>query len=96
MASLGAFIAGGLIPSAVLFAPNSAAVLVTVIAVVVALAITGFTSARLGRAPEGRAVARNVVGGLFAMGVTYLIGNLFGTAISRSRVPGGDRAAYRT
>ena len=83
LASLGAFIAGGLIPFlAVLFAPNSAAVLVTVIAVVVALAITGFTSARLGRAPGGRAVARNVVGGLFAMGVTYLIGNLFGTAIS--------------
>lgn len=83
LASLGAFIAGGLIPFlAVLFAPHSSAVLVTVIAVVVALAITGFTSARLGRADPLRAVVRNVLGGLAAMGVTYLIGDLFGTAIS--------------
>jgi VIT1/CCC1 family predicted Fe2+/Mn2+ transporter len=83
LASLGAFIAGGVIPFlAVLFAPNTAAVMVTVIAVVVALAITGFTSARLGRAPASMAVMRNVAGGLFAMGVTYLIGTLFGTTIS--------------
>ena len=54
---------------------------VTVVAVVAALALTGFVSARLGYAKPGRAVARNVVGGLFAMLVTYLIGSLLGTQV---------------
>jgi VIT1/CCC1 family predicted Fe2+/Mn2+ transporter len=53
----------------------------TVAAVVAALAGTGFVSARLGYARPGRAVARNVTGGLFAMAVTYLIGSLLGTQI---------------
>jgi VIT1/CCC1 family predicted Fe2+/Mn2+ transporter len=53
----------------------------TVAVVVVALAATGFVSARLGYARPGRAVVRNVLGGLFAMAVTYLIGSLLGTQI---------------
>jgi vacuolar iron transporter family protein len=53
----------------------------TVVAVVVALAITGWTSARFGYSSPRRAVLRNVVGGLFAMGVTYAIGSLLGTQI---------------
>ena len=43
-------------------------------AVVVALALTGAVSARLGAAPVGRAVARNVGMGLLAMVVTYAVG----------------------
>lgn len=83
VASLGSFITGGLIPFlAVLLAPHSAAVVVTVAGVVVALAVTGIISARLGRADVRTAVLRNVTGGLFAMGVTYLIGHLFGTALT--------------
>lgn len=53
----------------------------TVLAVVVALGFTGFVSARLGYARSGPAVARNIVGGLFAMAVTYGIGSLLGTQI---------------
>lgn len=53
----------------------------TVATVVAALALTGFVSARLGYARPGRAVARNIVGGVFAMAVTYAIGSALGTQI---------------
>ena len=53
----------------------------TVIVVLLALALTGYVSARLGGAVIGRAVARVVAGGIAAMAVTYLIGRLFGTAV---------------
>ena len=48
---------------------------------VVALAITGSVSARLGGARRGRAVMRVVVGGALAMAITYAIGRLVGAAI---------------
>ena len=53
----------------------------TVVAVVVALALTGWASARFGYSSPRRAVLRNVAGGLFAMAVTYGIGSLLGTQI---------------
>ncbi len=43
--------------------------------------LTGWVSARLGRSPVPRAVARNVAGGLLAMGVTYLIGVVAGVSL---------------
>jgi VIT1/CCC1 family predicted Fe2+/Mn2+ transporter len=73
-ASFLAFLVGAAVPLVgVLVAP---AAWVTVIAVTVALAITGTLSARLGSARVSRAVLRNVGGGLLAMAVTYLLGNL--------------------
>ena len=54
---------------------------VTVASVLLALALTGWTSARFGYGPSGRAVVRNVVGGAFAMAVTYGIGSLIGTHV---------------
>ncbi|TKV62259.1 VIT family protein [Nakamurella flava] len=78
-ASFVAFVCGAAIPLlGAAFAPSS---WVTVIAVAVALAITGALSARLGKAPVGRAVVRNVAGGLLAMGVTHLLGGLAGGVI---------------
>jgi VIT1/CCC1 family predicted Fe2+/Mn2+ transporter len=50
--------------------------------VIVALAITGSISARLGGAARGRAVARLVIGGALAMAVTYAIGSLLGSSVS--------------
>lgn len=50
----------------------------TVVAVAIALAFTGFASARFVDADQGRAVGRNVVWGLLAMGVTYGIGSIVG------------------
>jgi VIT1/CCC1 family predicted Fe2+/Mn2+ transporter len=54
---------------------------VTVVAVVLALALTGWASARFGYGPTRRAVYRNMAGGLFAMLVTYGIGALIGTQV---------------
>jgi VIT1/CCC1 family predicted Fe2+/Mn2+ transporter len=53
----------------------------TVVSVLLALALTGWASARFGYGPPGRAVLRNVAGGLFAMAVTYAIGSAIGTQL---------------
>jgi VIT1/CCC1 family predicted Fe2+/Mn2+ transporter len=54
----------------------------TFVLVIVALAITGSVSARLGGAKRGRAVARLVIGGALAMVVTYAVGALIGTSVT--------------
>ena len=51
------------------------------VAVVAALALTGWMSAEFGYGSARAAVLRNVGGGLFAMVVTYLIGAAIGTQI---------------
>ncbi|MDQ6642569.1 MAG: VIT family protein [Actinomycetota bacterium] len=83
LASMGAFTLGALLPLlTITLVTQSARVWVTVAAVVAALALTGWASAYSGDAPRGRAIARNVVGGLLAMLVTYLIGGLVGRGIA--------------
>lgn len=52
----------------------------TVTSVLAALALTGWGSARLGSAPAGAAVLRNMAGGAVAMGVTYAAGAALGAA----------------
>ncbi|MFI9157393.1 VIT family protein [Kitasatospora aureofaciens] len=72
LASAAAFTLGALVPLlAVMLPPESWRLGVTAAAVVLALTLSGWTSARLGGAGPGRAVARNVAGGLLAMAVTY-------------------------
>jgi vacuolar iron transporter family protein len=80
LASFIAFIAGAAIP--LLGVVVSSQAWVTVLAVAIALAVTGSVSARLGSAPVGRAVLRNIAGGLLAMAVTYLLGGLVGGVIA--------------
>jgi vacuolar iron transporter family protein len=78
-ASMLAFTAGALLPLLTIsLSPEAARVWVTGLSVVVALALTGWASARLGQSPAGRAVFRNVSGGVVAMVVTYGIGALVG------------------
>jgi vacuolar iron transporter family protein len=82
IASFIAFTLGSLLPLlAITLPPMSWRVPVTVIAVVLALAGTGLLAARLGSAPVGRSLWRNVIGGLVAMAVTYGVGMLVGRAI---------------
>ena len=77
------FTMGALLPLiAILAPPTTWRIPVTVAAVLVALVITGAVSAGLGRAPKGRAVVRNVVGGGLALVITYAIGHLVGAAIA--------------
>jgi VIT1/CCC1 family predicted Fe2+/Mn2+ transporter len=81
-ASMIAFTLGALLPlAAVLLVPVTIRIPVTAAAVVVALVVTGWTSAALGDAPRPRAVARNVIGGVAAMLVTYAIGLAVGTQV---------------
>ncbi|WP_082605835.1 VIT family protein [Nocardioides sp. Root190] len=54
---------------------------VTVLAVVLALVVTGWGSARFGYASARLAVVRNVLGGLLAMAVTHGIGQLVGSRV---------------
>ncbi|MGW1723996.1 VIT1/CCC1 transporter family protein [Streptomyces sp. NPDC002306] len=80
-ASFAAFTVGALLPLlAIVLPPVGWRLPVTVGSVLAALVLTGWSSARLGAAPAGRAVLRNVAGGALAMGVTYAVGTLLGAA----------------
>ena len=74
-----AFTVGSLLPlAAILLPPAGARVPVTFVVVLLALALTGVLSARLGGAPVRPAVVRLVAGGALAMAVTFAIGALVG------------------
>ena len=82
-ASALSFTLGALLPLlAILLPPPSWRVPVTFFAVLIALAITGAVSARIGGSPATRAVLRVVVGGAAGLAITYAVGSLFGAAIS--------------
>jgi VIT1/CCC1 family predicted Fe2+/Mn2+ transporter len=79
LSSMAAFTVGALIPLlAIVLSPESVRIPVTAIAVVVALAITGYLSASLAGSPVIRAVGRNITGGVIAMAITYAVGTLAG------------------
>jgi VIT1/CCC1 family predicted Fe2+/Mn2+ transporter len=82
-ASMAAFTVGAVLPLlAIVLPPLGWRVPVTVAAVVLALATTGWLSARLGDADATRATVRVVIGGLAAMAVTYAIGAAVGTRVA--------------
>ncbi len=77
-ASAASFLIGALIPLiAILTPPEALRVSVAFVSVVIALAITGVLSAKVGGANPIRATIRVVSGGVLAMVVTYAIGTLF-------------------
>ncbi len=80
LSSAVAFTVGALLPLlAILLPPPAWRVPVTFVAVLAALAITGWVSAQLGGSNRGRAMVRLVIGGSLALAVTWLIGSLLGT-----------------
>ncbi len=82
LASAVAFTLGASLPlAAIMLAPEPWRVLSTVVIVLVALAVAGLISARLGHSRVRLAVTRVVVGGAAGLAVTYAIGRLFGTAV---------------
>jgi len=82
LASFVAFVLGASLPLVAILLPVSGwRVTSCVAAVVLALTLTGWISARLGGANVGRAVLRNVGLGLVSMLVTYWVGRLVGTQI---------------
>ena len=79
-ASALAFFIGALLPMlAILLPPAGVRVPVTFAAVLVALALTGALSARIGGSPWLRPTVRVVIGGAIALAATFLIGTLLGT-----------------
>lgn len=81
-ASMAAFTLGAVLPLlTIMLVGADVRVAVTVATVALALAITGWSSAKLSFGPPRRAVARNVAGGLIAMLVTYGIGSIVGTQV---------------
>lgn len=77
--SAAAFTLGSTLPIlAMLLPPAEMRIPVTFVAVLLALAITGAVSARLGRAQLAPAMVRLVLGGAAAMAVTYGIGTMVG------------------
>jgi len=78
-ASWVSFTLGAVLPLiAITVPPPALRVPITVVAVLLALGVTGIVSGRLGKAPLARPFWRNVIGGSVAMAVTYGIGSLFG------------------
>lgn len=82
LASFVSFAGGSLLPLAAVTGPwIDFRIPVTVVAVVVSLAITGFVGAKIGGAKSASAIVRNVVVSLLTMGITYAIGLAVGTAV---------------
>lgn len=80
-ASFASFAVGGLLPFvAIMFPSETWRIWICVAAVIVGLVITGFLSARLGKAPAGPAIVRNVGVGILTMAITWGAGRIFGVA----------------
>jgi vacuolar iron transporter family protein len=80
LASAGSFAVGAFVPFLVaLVLPSSARALAIVIATIVGLGGLGFAGARLGGAPVAKAAARVVIGGVIALVVAQVLGNLVGS-----------------
>lgn len=78
-ASALAFFSGAIIPIiAILIVPTYMQISATFISAIIALVITGMLSAHVGGASKRKATLRVVLGGIFAMAVTFGIGKLFG------------------
>ncbi len=78
LASAASFLTGAMIPLiAILTPPETMRVPVAFISVIIALAITGVLSAKIGGANKIRATVRVVLGGALAMVITYSIGRIF-------------------
>ena len=73
-----AFAVGALFPMiTIILLPANIRIWATVLIVALALLGTGYTSARLGKAPLKNAMLRNLVIGLLTMAVTYAVGQVF-------------------
>jgi VIT1/CCC1 family predicted Fe2+/Mn2+ transporter len=82
LASAVAFTIGALLPMlTILLIPAPARIAWTFVAVLIALALTGYVAAWIGGSSRWLAVIRTVIGGALALTATFLVGTLFGTAL---------------
>ncbi|CAD0121422.1 VIT family protein [Streptococcus thermophilus] len=72
------FSVGSLPPTlAILLFPDPYRIPITVVVVALTLILTGYVSAKLGKAPVKQAMLRNLAVGLLTMLVTYVVGQVF-------------------
>ncbi|EWM57264.1 VIT family protein [Streptococcus thermophilus] len=72
------FSLGSLPPTlAILLFPDPYRIPITVVVVALTLILTGYVSAKLGKAPVKQAMLRNLAVGLLTMLVTYVVGQVF-------------------
>lgn len=77
--SMIAFPTGSLLPMlSITLLPANIRIIATIITVLIALSITGYSAARLSQANKKVSTIRNVIAGIFTMVVTYTIGSLIG------------------
>jgi len=81
LSSFVAFAGGGMLPLFASMGDERLRIYLVIASVVAALTITGYVGAKIGGAKPGRGILRNLVVSLLTMGVTYVIGYLFGTTI---------------
>lgn len=82
-ASMFAFIAGAVIPLfTMVLTPTAIRLPCTLVAVWLALLLTGLASARLGDAAPWRPMLRNLIVGTLTMGLTYGVGMVVGTQLA--------------
>ena len=78
ISSFFAFSVGSLPPTlAIMLFPEPYRIPVTVVVVALTLILTGYISAKLGKAPVKQAMLRNLTVGLLTMLVTYVVGQVF-------------------
>lgn len=78
IASFISFPTGSILPMlAVTLAPANSRILATALAVLIALLVTGYCAAVLGKSNRAKSMLRNAAAGLLTMGVTFVIGQLF-------------------
>jgi VIT1/CCC1 family predicted Fe2+/Mn2+ transporter len=82
-ASAASFSVGAVIPLlAILLAPAATRITITFSAVLVALILTGYLSAKVSGAKPLRVILRTTLGGVIAMAITFGIGRLFDVSVS--------------
>jgi VIT1/CCC1 family predicted Fe2+/Mn2+ transporter len=82
LSSFIAFTVGALLPILAISGPwQEYRELATAVSVVVALALTGWWAAKVGKAPRLRSILRNVVVSVLTMSLAYLAGAVLGVTI---------------
>ena len=84
LSSAVSFICGAIFPLAValIFSNGNAGAIAVTVVTLVALALTGFVSAKLSETHSGRAAVRLVIGGALGLAVSYGVGAIFGAAVA--------------
>lgn len=82
LSSFLSFTAGAMLPLLAIAGPwQQFREIATVVSVVLALALTGWWAAKVGKAPRARSIMRNVIVSVLTMALAYLVGGILGVTV---------------